>query len=160
MAFLNFMTRQLLANRELCNLDARTFCTTWVPWRLFSWNPGPLSCVKLWPWPQPLLPKPAGDAPSNAAARPVSLNRHSNSSLDSTSTFGEYSNAIIILWIYSVMYLLLAKRPGRCPGYQFYSYQFSNSNSLQTWHSRSRWILEKSFSLFCNIAHLCSYFAK
>ena len=26
MAFLNFMTRQLLANRELCNLDARTFC--------------------------------------------------------------------------------------------------------------------------------------
>ena len=34
------------------------------------------------------------------------------------------------------------------------------TGSLQTWHSRSHWILDKSFSLFRNIANLCSYFAK
>ena len=95
MAFLNFMTRQLLANRELCNLDARTFCNNLSALEIAQLEPrATVKCQIV-----AVLTSAAAAKTSRSCTikrRPVSLNRHSNSSLDSTSTFGEYSNAIII----------------------------------------------------------------
>ena len=62
MAFLNFMTRQLLANRELCNLDARTFCNNLSALEIAQLEPrATVKCQIV------AVLTSAGAAPSNAA---------------------------------------------------------------------------------------------
>ena len=94
-AIIDFFSSQLLANRNSCDLEARTKGNNLSALQIAQLESRPNLKSQI----VGILTS-AATAKASLCARKAQMTRHrrqqSNSSLDSTSTFGEYSNAMLI----------------------------------------------------------------